>query len=50
VRRFLTEAEILALNSWPLEKIESGFAAAEHGDFATVDEISRVRAKFMPHP
>lgn len=40
--------DYLALNSWQLEKIESGIAAAECGDFATVDEISRVRAKFIP--
>ncbi len=40
--------DYLALNSWQLEKIESGIAAAERFDFATVDEISRVRAKFLP--
>jgi predicted transcriptional regulator len=42
--------DYLALNSWQLEKIESGIAAAERGDFATADEISRVRAKFVPQP
>ncbi|MGH6851048.1 MAG: CopG family ribbon-helix-helix protein [Methylocella sp.] len=42
--------DYLALNSWQLEKIESGIAAAERGDFATIDEISRMHAKFMPHP
>ena len=39
--------DYLALNSWQLETIESGIAAAERGDFATADEISRVRAKFL---
>jgi predicted transcriptional regulator len=42
--------DYLALNSWQLEKIESGIGAAEHGDFATADEISRVRGKFVPQP
>jgi len=42
--------DYLALNSWQLEQIESGIAAAERGDFASVDEISRVRAKFLPQP
>jgi predicted transcriptional regulator len=42
--------DYLALNSWQLEKIESGIAAAERSDFATVEEVSRVRAKFLPQP
>ncbi|MGQ0445525.1 MAG: CopG family ribbon-helix-helix protein [Beijerinckiaceae bacterium] len=42
--------DYLALNSRQLEMIESGIAAAERGDFATEDEISRVRAKFLPQP
>jgi predicted transcriptional regulator len=42
--------DYLALNSWQLEKIESGIAAAGRGDFATVEEVSRVRAKFLPQP
>ncbi|MGH9677640.1 MAG: CopG family ribbon-helix-helix protein [Candidatus Acidiferrum sp.] len=42
--------DYLALNSWQLEKNECGIAATERGDFATIDEISRVRAKFMPQP
>jgi predicted transcriptional regulator len=40
--------DYIALNSWQLEKIESGIAAAGRGDFATVEEVSRVRAKFLP--
>ena len=40
--------DYLAVNAWQFEKIESGIAAAERGDFATADEISRVRAKFAP--
>jgi predicted transcriptional regulator len=48
----VTEAvqDYLALNAWQLQKIESGIADAESGDFATFDEISRVRAKFTPQP
>ncbi|MGH6842916.1 MAG: CopG family ribbon-helix-helix protein [Methylocella sp.] len=42
--------DYIALNSWQLQKIESGLAAAESGDFATAEEISRVRAKFALKP
>ncbi|MCI0598904.1 MAG: ribbon-helix-helix protein, CopG family [Beijerinckiaceae bacterium] len=42
--------DYLVINVWQLEKIESGMAAAERGDFATADEISRVRAKFALEP
>jgi predicted transcriptional regulator len=39
--------DYLALNAWQLEKIESGIAAADLGDFATANEISRLRVKFL---
>jgi len=42
--------DYLAVNAWQLEKIASGIAAADRGDFATADEISRVRAKFASQP
>jgi RHH-type rel operon transcriptional repressor/antitoxin RelB len=46
----VTEAikEYVAVQSWQLEKIETGIAAADQGDFASDDEIIRVRAKFSP--
>lgn len=38
--------DYLALNAWQLEKIEAGIAAANRGDFASDDELARVRKKF----
>ncbi len=34
------------LNSWAIKKIETGVAAANADDFASVSEVARVRAKF----
>jgi predicted transcriptional regulator len=31
---------------WQLKRVEAGIEAAEHGDFASDDEVARVRAKF----
>jgi len=38
--------DYVALNAWHLEKIEAGIAAADRGDFASAEELTRVRAKF----
>jgi predicted transcriptional regulator len=38
--------EYVAVNSWQLEHIEEGILAADNCDFASDDEIARVRAKF----
>jgi predicted transcriptional regulator len=40
--------DFVALNAWQIGKIEAGLAAADRGDFASDDEISRVRKKFAP--
>jgi predicted transcriptional regulator len=38
--------DYVALNAWAVSKIEAGLAAAEAGDFASPEEVARVRAKF----
>lgn len=38
--------DYLALNAWQIEKIETGVAAADRGDFASEAELARVREKF----
>jgi predicted transcriptional regulator len=38
--------EYVALNSWQLEQIEQGLAEANRGEFATDEEVERVRTKF----
>ncbi len=38
--------DYLALNAWQVEKIESGMAAADEGDFASDGEVARLREKF----
>ncbi len=38
--------DFVALNAWQLGKTEAGLAAAEIGDFASDDELARVRKKF----
>ena len=42
--------DYVALNAWQLEKIEEGIAAADRGDFASEDELERVRARFSKRP
>jgi predicted transcriptional regulator len=42
--------EYVSVNAWQLEKIEAGIAAADRGDFASDEEVSRVRAKFGKRP
>jgi predicted transcriptional regulator len=38
--------DYVAVNSWQLERIEAGIMAADRRDFASDDEVARVRAKF----
>ena len=40
--------DYVALNAWAVGKIEAGLAAADRGDFASPEEVARVRAKFAP--
>jgi predicted transcriptional regulator len=40
--------DYVTVNAWQLEKIEAGIAAADRGDFASDEEVARVRAKFGP--
>jgi predicted transcriptional regulator len=40
--------DFVALNAWQLGKIEAGLAAADRGDFASDDDVARVRKKFAP--
>jgi predicted transcriptional regulator len=38
--------DYVALNAWQIGKIEEGLAAADRGDFASDDDVARVRKKF----
>jgi predicted transcriptional regulator len=38
--------DFVALNSWQLKKIEAGIAAADRGEFASDEELARVKSKF----
>jgi predicted transcriptional regulator len=38
--------EYVTLNAWQIGKIEAGVAAADHGDFASDQDVARVRKKF----
>jgi predicted transcriptional regulator len=40
--------DFVALNAWQIGKIEAGLAAADRGDFASDQEVGRVREKFAP--
>ncbi len=40
--------DFVALNAWQIGKIEAGLAAADRGDFASDQEVARVREKFAP--
>jgi predicted transcriptional regulator len=40
--------DFVALNAWQIGKIEAGLAAADRGEFATDEELARVRTKFAP--
>ena len=38
--------DYVTLNAWQIGKIEAGVAAADHGDFASDQDVARVRTKF----
>jgi predicted transcriptional regulator len=38
--------DYIALNAWQVGKIEAGIAAADQRDFASHEEIARVRKRF----
>jgi predicted transcriptional regulator len=38
--------DYVALNAWQIGKIEAGIAAADRGDFADEDDVTRLRDKF----
>lgn len=38
--------DYLSQNAWQVAKIEAGIAAADRGDFASDDEVARLRKKF----
>ena len=38
--------DYVALNAWQIGKIEAGVAAADQGDFASGEDVARVRTKF----
>lgn len=40
--------DFVALNAWQIGKVEAGLAAANRGEFATDEELARVRTKFAP--
>jgi len=42
--------EYVSTNAWQLEQIEAGIAAADRSDFASDEEVARVRAKFGREP
>ncbi len=42
--------EYVDLNAWQVSKIEAGIAAANRGEFASDEEVSRVRRKFSVKP
>ncbi len=38
--------DYVTLNAWQIGKIEAGVAAADHDDFASDEDVARVRTKF----
>lgn len=38
--------DYIARNAWQVGKIEAGIAAADRGEFASDDEVARLRKKF----
>jgi predicted transcriptional regulator len=40
--------DFVALNAWQIGKIENGLEAADRGDFASDEELARIRTKFAP--
>ena len=41
--------EYVALNAWQIARIEEGIAAADRGDFASDEEMKRIRTKHARH-
>ncbi len=39
--------DYVARNAWQIDKIEAGLAAADRGEFASENEVARVRDKFV---
>lgn len=42
--------EFVTLSDWQIGKIEAGIAAADRGEFATDEEMAKLRAKFSDAP
>lgn len=40
-------ADYVAQNAWRIDRIEAGLAAADAGDFASDQDIARLRQKFI---
>jgi predicted transcriptional regulator len=40
--------DYVALNAWQIDKIEQVIEAADRGDFASDEELMRIREKFSP--
>ena len=38
--------EYVRLNAWQIERIEAGIAAADRGEFASAQDVARLRKKF----
>jgi predicted transcriptional regulator len=38
--------DYVALNAWQISKIEAGIAAVDRGEFASEEDVARVRKKF----
>jgi predicted transcriptional regulator len=41
--------DYISLNEWQIERIKEGIAAADRGDFASDEEMQRIRRKFSGH-
>ena len=42
-------ADYVSLNEWQIARIKEGIAAADRGDFASDEEMARIRRKFSGH-
>jgi predicted transcriptional regulator len=43
-------AQFLEFHRWQRERIDQALAAADQGDFATLEDVTRVFAKYKPQP
>jgi predicted transcriptional regulator len=41
--------DYVSLNEWQIARIREGIAAADRGDFASDEEMERIRRKFSDH-